>query len=61
MLLGANGPFQMIAMVAGLKVALQNGSLSKARVDEAATRISTLEWERHIMPHVPPQDYGLTA
>jgi len=61
MLLGANGPYQMMAMLNGLKAALQDGSLSKARVDEAATRIITLKLERHIMPNLPPQDYGLTA
>lgn len=60
MILGANGPYQMMAMLQGLKVALQNGRLSLARVDEAVTRIITLKLERHIMPELPPQDYGLT-
>lgn len=61
MILGPNGSYQMIQMLNGLKAALQNGTLSKARVDEAAARIITLKLERHIMPAVPPQDYGFTA
>ena len=61
MILGPNGSYQMIQVLDGLRAALQNGTLSKARVDEAATRIITLKLERHIMPILPPQDYGLTA
>ncbi|MDQ2884882.1 MAG: glycoside hydrolase family 3 [Chloroflexota bacterium] len=60
MLLGANGPYQMQAMLDGLKAALADGTLSKARVDEAATRILTLKLQRHIMPQETPQYYGLT-
>jgi beta-N-acetylhexosaminidase len=59
MLLGANGPYQMQDMLNGLKGALQNGQLSKARVDEAATRILTLKLQRHLMPLETPQYYGL--
>ncbi len=59
MILGANGPYQMQAMLDGLKTALANGTLSKARVDEAATRILTLKLQRHIMPLDTPQYYGL--
>jgi beta-N-acetylhexosaminidase len=55
MLLGPTGADQMIAMLNGLKAALQNGTLSKARVDEAATRIIALKMEYHLMPAVPPQ------
>jgi len=55
MLLGPAGAGQMIAVMDGLKEALRNGTLSKARVDEAATRIITLKMERHLMPAVPPQ------
>ena len=58
MILGPNGSYQMIQVLDGLRAALQNGTLSKARVDEAATRIITLKLERHIMPILPPQDYG---
>jgi beta-N-acetylhexosaminidase len=54
MLLGANGPAQMQAMLNGLKAALQDGQLSKARIDESATRIITLKLERHLIPiHFP--------
>jgi len=38
MLLGPAGAGQMIAVMDGLKEALRNGTLSKARVDEAALR-----------------------
>ncbi|GAC1356607.1 MAG: hypothetical protein NVSMB38_38280 [Ktedonobacteraceae bacterium] len=55
MLLGPTGSDQMIAMLDGLKVALHNGTLSKARVDEAATRIITLKMQYHLMPATPPQ------
>jgi beta-N-acetylhexosaminidase len=36
-----------------LKAALQNGTLSKARVDEAATRIIALKMQDHLMPAQP--------
>ena len=55
MLLGPTGTDQMVAMLDGLKAALQNGTLSKARVDEAATRIITLKMQYHLMPATPPQ------
>lgn len=55
MLLGPTGSGQMIAMLDGLKAALQNGTLSKARVDEAATRIITLKMQYHLMPATTPQ------
>lgn len=55
MLLGPTGASQMIDMLNGLKAALQNGTLSKARVDEAATRIIALKMQYHLMPAVPPQ------
>ena len=44
----------MIAMLDGLKAALQNGTLAKARVDEAATRIIALKMQYHLMPAVAP-------
>ncbi len=56
MLLGPTGADQMLAMINALKAALQNGTLSKARVDEAATRIIALKMEYHLMPAVPPQE-----
>src|SRR6266702_1103276 len=46
---------QMIQMLNGLKAALQNGTLSKARVDQAATRIIALKMQYHLMPAVAPQ------
>ncbi len=51
---------EVLDMLNGLKAALANGTLSKARVDEAATRILTLKLQRHIMPLDTPQYYGLT-
>ncbi len=54
MLLGPTGADQMLDMLNGLKAALQNGTLSKARVDEAATRIITLKMQYHLMPAVAP-------
>src|SRR6266487_617178 len=56
MLLGPTGAGQMIDMLNGLKAALQNGTLSKARVDEAATRIIALKMQNGLMPAVPPQE-----
>src|SRR6266487_1728500 len=56
MLLGPTGADQMLAMINALKAALQNGALSKARVDEAAARIIALKMEYHLMPAVPPQE-----
>ena len=55
MLLGPTGTDQMVAMLNGIKAALQNGTLSKARVDEAATRIIALKMQYHLMPAVPPR------
>jgi beta-N-acetylhexosaminidase len=54
MLLGPTGSGQMIEMINGIKQALQNGTLSKARIDQAATRIIALKMEYHLMPAVPP-------
>ncbi len=54
MLLGPTGSGQMIDMINGIKQALQNGTLSKARIDQAATRIIALKMEYHLMPAVPP-------
>ena len=55
MLLGPTGADQMIATLNALKAALQHGTLSKARIDEAATRILALKMEYHLMPAIPPQ------
>jgi beta-N-acetylhexosaminidase len=56
MLLGPGDPDSMQSVIAAIKTALQNGTLSKARLDEAATRIITLKMERHLVPAIPPQD-----
>jgi beta-N-acetylhexosaminidase len=54
MLLGAIGPYQMMDMINGLKAALQDGTLSMARVNEAVTRIISLKMQYHIIPVVWP-------
>lgn len=55
MLLDIKGPAEVTATITKLKDAIQSGTLTKARVDEAATHILTLKMERHLMPAVPPQ------
>ena len=55
MILGPTGTDQMIATLNALKAALQHGTLSKARIDEAATRIIALKMEHHLMPAIPPE------
>ena len=55
MLLGPTGTAQTIAMIDAIKAALQDGTLSKARIDEAATRIIALKMQYHLMPALPPQ------
>jgi len=42
-------------MITALKAALRKGTLSKTRVDEAATRIIALKLQYHLMLDVPPQ------
>ena len=56
MILGPTGADQVLATINALKAALQDGTLSKARVDEAATRIIALKMEYHLMPALPPQE-----
>ncbi|HLZ56745.1 MAG TPA: glycoside hydrolase family 3 N-terminal domain-containing protein [Ktedonosporobacter sp.] len=55
MILGPDGADQTLAVINAIKAALQNGTLSKARIDEAATRIIALKMQDHLMPAVPPQ------
>lgn len=55
MLLGPTGAAQMIDMLNAIKQALKDGTLTKARIDEAATRIIALKMEYHLMPAIPPQ------
>jgi beta-N-acetylhexosaminidase len=56
MILGPTGAGQMVSMINAFKAALQNGTLLKSRVDEAATRIIALKMEYHLMPATPPQE-----
>lgn len=56
MLLGPTDTAQTEDMIATIKAALKDGTLSKARVDEAATRILALKMQRGLMPAAAPQD-----
>lgn len=56
MLLGPTGADQMQSMIDALKAALANGTLAKARIDQAATRVIALKMEYHLMPATPPQE-----
>ena len=53
MLLDIAGSDQVASVVTAVKAALQNGTLTKARLDEAATRIITLKMERNVVPSIP--------
>ena len=50
MLLGAIGPYQMQSMIDAIKAALQDGSLTMARINQAVTRIITLKMQYHLIP-----------
>ena len=54
MLMGPTGADQMLSMINALKAALQNGTLSKARVDQSVTRIIALKMEYHLLPATLP-------
>lgn len=54
MLLGANGSQQTITMINAIKRALQDGRLSKARIDESVTRIIALKMQYRLMPTYVP-------
>lgn len=54
MLLGANGTQQTIGVINAIKHALQDGQLTKARIDESATRIIALKMQYHLMPAYVP-------
>ena len=54
MILGPNGSTQTILTIQAIKAALQSGKLSKARIDEAATRIIDLKMQYHLMPTYMP-------
>jgi beta-N-acetylhexosaminidase len=49
MLMGAGNPTNVEGMISAIKAAIQNGTLTKARIDEAATRIITLKMATHLM------------
>ncbi len=55
MLLGPTGAGQTIEVLNAIKQALQDGRLTKQRIDEAATRIIALKMQYHLMPAIPPQ------
>jgi beta-N-acetylhexosaminidase len=50
MLLGAIGPYQMQSMINAIKAALQDGSLTMARINQAVTRIIALKMQYHLIP-----------
>ncbi len=52
MLLDIAGSDQVAAVNTAVKAALQDGSLTQARIDEAVTRILTLKMERNVVPSV---------
>jgi beta-N-acetylhexosaminidase len=54
MILGPNGSTQTMLTINAIKAALQNGQLSKTRIDEAATRIIALKMQYHLMPTYIP-------
>jgi beta-N-acetylhexosaminidase len=49
MLLGAIGPYQMQSMIDAIKAALQDGSLTMARINQAVTRIIALKMQYHLI------------
>lgn len=49
MLLGADGSGQATAVFNAIKQAVQDGQLSKARIDESVTRIIALKMQYHVM------------
>lgn len=55
MLLGAIGPYQMQSMIDAIKAALQDGSLSMARINQAVTRIMALKMQYHLIPATFPR------
>jgi beta-N-acetylhexosaminidase len=55
MLLGANGTDQTLGVINAIKQALQNGQLTKARIDESVARIIALKMQYHLMPTYIPE------
>jgi beta-N-acetylhexosaminidase len=54
MLMGIGNPTDVGAMISAIKAAIEDGTLTRARVDEAATRIIALKMAAHLMPAVAP-------
>ncbi len=54
MLLGADGLGQAQAVFDAVKQAVQNGQLTRARIDESVARIIALKMQYHVMPVVFP-------
>ena len=50
LLLGAIGPYQMESMINAIKAALQDGTLSMARINQSVTRIIALKMQYHLIP-----------
>ncbi len=50
MLMGARNPTDVEGMISAIKLGVQDGTLTKARIDEAATRIIALKMAAHLMP-----------
>jgi beta-N-acetylhexosaminidase len=50
MALDVTGSTEVAEVINAFKIALQNGTLTQARIDEAVTRIIKLKMERHLMP-----------
>jgi beta-N-acetylhexosaminidase len=49
MALEVNGSSEVSEVIAALKAALQDGTLTQARIDDAVTHIITLKMEHHLM------------
>jgi beta-N-acetylhexosaminidase len=54
MALNVTGTAEVTAVINALKAALQNGTITQIRIEEAVTRIITLKIEHHLMPAVAP-------
>ena len=52
--LNVAGSTEVAEVIDALKAALQNGTVTQARIDEAVTRIITLKMEHHLMPTATP-------
>lgn len=56
MALNVTGSSEVTEVINALKAALQNGTLTQARIDEAVTRIIKLKMQRHLMPDLAPEN-----